>query len=355
MSTSSLPAPAPSTVDRDLIDVMEGVFADYRRAHRPAAPGEPLELDRALWQQLDSLGLVRLTGSERSGGSGGGWQESVELLTAAVRHGVRLPLAEHDLLACWLLEAAGQPIDDAVRTVHIVPGPAQAAEVAPWASVSDRVVVLWQAGEDYRLIDVDSAQLTITPGVNLIGEPRDTVVVDTARWSGHFVKSELITELKRKAALLRAIQVCAALDCAVAMSIEHSASRTQFGRPLTKFQAIQNLVADAAAEAALARAATESALATAIETGWTSAHLEFQIAVARSCTGHAASVVTRNAHQVHGAMGTTHEHRLHEMTRAALAWRSENGSVYFWDRKVAAAAAGAGSNQLWALITGTDR
>lgn len=355
MNTTSAPTTAPSTVDSDLIDLIDAVFADYRHAHLPAGPGARLELDRTLWQQLDSLGLARLTGSEQSGGSGAGWHESVELLTAAVRHGVRLPLAEHDLLACWLLEASGHPTDGAVRTIHLTSGREQIPVPAPWAGAADRVVVLWHTGEEYRLVDADAAQLSITPGSNLLGEPRDTINVDTDRWPGHRVQPDLVLELERKAALLKAIQVCAALDNAVAMSVDHAASRTQFGRPLAKFQAIQNLVSDAAAEAALARAATETALTTAIETCWTSDHLDFQIAVARSCTGHAASVVTRNAHQVHGAMGTTREHRLHEMTRAALAWRSENGSVHSWDRKVATAAARAGSNQLWALITSTGQ
>nr|MDT0523788.1 hypothetical protein [Streptomyces sp. DSM 41633] len=79
-------------------------------------------------------------------------------------------------------------------------------------------------------------------------------------------------------------------------------------------------------------------------------HLDFQIATARSCAGHAASVVVRNAHQVHGALGTTHEHLLHEYTRAALAWRSEFGSVRSWDARVASVASACGGQGLWALI-----
>jgi acyl-CoA dehydrogenase len=74
--------------------------------------------------------------------------------------------------------------------------------------------------------------------------------------------------------------------------------------------------------------------------------------VARSCAGHAASVVVRNGHQVHGATGTTREHRLHEFTRPALAWQSEFGSVQFWDEQVTGAALRAGAVGLWSLITG---
>ncbi|WP_029105519.1 acyl-CoA dehydrogenase family protein [Mycobacterium sp. 360MFTsu5.1] len=341
------------TVDRDLIDMMDAVFAGYRSSHDSGPAEARIDCDRALWHRLDQLGLVRLTGSEQSGGSGASWRESTELLTAAVRHGVRLPLAEHDLLACWLLEAVGHEVDDALRTIHVVPQPGAPRAPTPWAGSADRIVTVWRTGDGYRVADVDAAEITIAPGRNLIGEPRDTVGVDASSWSGCAVAPVLVGQLKRKAALVRAIQVCAALDCAIAASVDHVMSRIQFGRPLAKFQAIQNLVADAAAEAAVARSATEAALIAALETGWRADRLDFQIAVARSCAGHAASVVTRNAHQVHGAIGTTREHRLHEWTRAALAWRSENGSVHFWDRKVSAAAAEAGRTGMWALITGT--
>lgn len=352
MNTTELAPSAICTVDPDLVAMMDGVFAEYRQTASTEKPGERVTYDRALWQHLDTLGLVRLTGVEESGGSGASWLEAAELLSAAVRHGVRIPLAEHDLLACWLLEAAGQPVDDAVRTVCVLPPGGGAATAVPWAGAVDRVVVLSPDGDEYRLSELDRTALSIDAGTNLIGEPRDTVMVDSAGIAGHPVPTGLVDKLGRKSAMIRAIQVCAALDRAVALSIEHVASRVQFGRPLAKFQAIQNLISDAAAESALARAAAEAALHTAIGTDWQSAQLDFQIATARSCAGHAASVVTRNAHQVHGAIGTTHEHRLHEYTRAALAWRSEFGSVRFWDDRVAAAAVAAGGQRLWGLIAG---
>lgn len=76
------------------------------------------------------------------------------------------------------------------------------------------------------------------------------------------------------------------------------------------------------------------------------------VAVAMSCAGHAASVVVRNAHQVHGAIGTTLEHALHRFTKPLLAWRSEFGSVHFWDERLTKAAVEAGRDEAWALITG---
>lgn len=334
------------SVDAELVEMMSAVFAAHREAH---APGEAVD---ELWDQLGELGLVRLTGSEESGGSGAGWAEAVELLRAAAWHGVRVPLAEHDLLACWLLGTVGLPVDEARRTACLLDGDGVARAV-PWAADSERVVVLWPAGTGYRVADVDTTSLTVTVGRNSAGEPRDDVHADVSGLTGTSVPDTVIAQFTRRAALVRAVQVCAVLDRIVALSVVHAGERIQFGRPLAKFQAVQNLVADIAAESALARAATDGALAEALRTEWSASQLDFLVAVARSCAGHAASVVVRNAHQVHGAIGTTREHRLHEFTMPALAWRSEYGSVAHWDQVLTDYATQAGADKLWALVTAT--
>ncbi|MGD1257775.1 acyl-CoA dehydrogenase family protein [Mycobacterium seoulense] len=335
------------SVDEALADMMGAVFA----GHREKLAGETI-VDRGsdLWHQLAELGLLRLTGAVEHGGSGAGWYEAAELLKAAVRSGIRIPLAEHDLLACWLLEASGLAADGAARTVCLVDKHGVATHV-PWASMADRVVVVWHVDRQYRVTDVAAEMLTITPGANLIGEPRDTVAAELSGWQGTPIGAGLVSQLRLKSGLVRAIQVCAALDSILQLCIEHVTSRTQFGRPLSKFQGVQNLVSDVAAEAALARAATEAALTAGITREWSGPALEFLVAAARSCAGHAASVVVRNAHQVHGAIGTTREHRLHESTRAALAWRSEFGSMRYWDDVVTDAAMHASAGGLWSLIT----
>lgn len=331
--------------DAELVEMMSAVFAAHREKY---APGAGIA---ELWGRLRELGLTRLTGSEESGGSGAGWTEAVELLRAAAWHGVRIPLAEHDLLACWLLETAGQPVDDARRTACLLDADG-AARGVPWVADSERLVLLWHDGTGYRVADVATTSLTVTPGHNRAGEPRDDVSARLAGLTGTPVPDNVIEQFARRAALVRAIQVCAALDRILSMSVAHTGERTQFGRPLAKFQAVQNLVADIAAESALARAATDGAVAEALRSEWSSAQLDFLVAVARSCVGHAASVVVRNAHQVHGAIGTTREHRLHEFTMPALSWRSEYGSVAHWDDTLTEYATRAGSDGLWALVTG---
>ncbi|KSZ55978.1 acyl-CoA dehydrogenase [Rhodococcus pyridinivorans KG-16] len=339
---------APTTVDQDLVDMMSAVFAAHREQNEPAEG--TATWDSELWSILSKLGLVRLTGREEAGGSGAGWFEAAELLRAAAHHGIRAPLAEHDLLAGWLLDTAGLEVDDSRRTVCLLDEHGHADGV-PWASAADRLVTVWRQDDTYYVADLEITALTITPGANLVDEPRDGVTADISVLSGVEVPDAVIEQLLLRAALARALQICAALDRILELSITHTTQRLQFGRPLAKFQAVQNLVADIAAESSLARAATEAALTEAVRTNWSGPNLDFLVAVARSCAGHATSVVVRNAHQVHGAIGTTREHRLHEFTRAALAWRSEFGSVYYWDDKLTNAALATGRDGLWSLIT----
>ncbi|MBJ8337283.1 acyl-CoA/acyl-ACP dehydrogenase [Antrihabitans sp. YC3-6] len=337
---------AHTAVDQDLVDMMDAVFARHREQYEPGA-----EWDQTLWARLGELGLTRLTGREDAGGSGAGWFEAAELLRAAVSHAVRVPIAEHDLLAGWLLDVAGLPVDNARRTVCVLDDNGVARDV-PWADEADRIVVVWRADNAYLVGDVAPSDLRIVNGANLAGEPRGTVSTDVGTLTGSRVSDTVFEQLHLRGALVRALQICAALDAILELSITHATDRTQFGRPLAKFQAVQNLVADIAGEAALARAATEAALAAAVRAGWSGANVEFLVAVARSCAGHAASVVVRNAHQIHGAIGTTQEHRLHEYTKPALAWRSEFGSTHFWDDKLTEAASTAGRDNLWDLVTG---
>ncbi|MGW5148340.1 acyl-CoA dehydrogenase family protein [Rhodococcus koreensis] len=339
----------PTIVDPDLVDMMSAVFAAHREQNEPETG--TTTWDSTLWSRLTDLGLTRLTGPEESGGSGAGWLEAAELLRAAAANGIRIPLAEHDLLAGWLLGVAGLPADDSRRTVCIL-DLADTAHRVPWAAQSDKIVTVRRDADSgaYLVADIETRMLTVTPGANIAGEPRDTVTLDTAL-SGAPIPDAAVDQLLLRGALIRAVQTCAVLDRILDLSITHSTERTQFGRPLAKFQSVQNLVADIAAEAALARAATEAALSEAVRSDWSATNLNILVAVARSCSGHAASTVVRNAHQVHGAIGTTREHRLHEFTKPALAWRSEFGSLHHWDDVLTTAAITAGRRNLWSLVT----
>ncbi|WP_083283128.1 acyl-CoA dehydrogenase family protein [Humibacillus sp. DSM 29435] len=342
------PLTSHPVADPDLVDVLVDLFDDYRSS-RPG-PSVNLAFDADLWGRLDALGLTRLSASEASGGSGAGWLEAAALLGIAAGAAAAVPVAEHDVLAAWLLESAGLPNDGRLRTV-CRPDPSGVAINVTWASDAASIVALWEDRDEWRVADVASGRSEITAGRNLAGEPCDTVVFDLDDLEGGVVVDHSIGEqFHLRGALARSAQVVGGMDRVLEIVVAHVTERTQFGRPIGRFQAVQHLVADIAMEAALARSATDAAVARAAASDWSDPGMLFAVGVAKSCVGHAASVVVRGAHQALGAIGTTREHELHLLTKPILCRRSEFGSVHEWDETLAELASSAGHDRLWPLV-----
>lgn len=340
----------PNHVDTALGELMHRLFAD-RGVGRLKEPGEVV-LDGELWLQLEQLGLRRLTGDPARGGSGAGWVEAAELLYAAASTAVSLPLAEHDLLAGWLADRAELTLHGEVNTACILDDRGAAWGV-PWLPAAQELVALQLRSGGWQACRVVVREPVLKSGRNIAGEPHADLVLDPSGQVWKPVEAGVAEEFHYRGALARAVQVCGALTTMVRLSVSYSTQRSQFGRPIAGFQAVQQLVADCAAELALAMAATQAAvLAAASSATWSDPDLRMRIAIARSCVGHAGSVIVRGAHQVHGAIGTTQEHDLHRYSKPVLAWRSEFGSTAEWDRRLTATVLEAGAAGVWPLLSG---
>jgi len=334
-------------LDAQLEQLLEQVFANAAGLHSGSTG---LHFDRALWAKLEESGLARLTAA----GSGAGWIEAAGLLRAAARHAAAVPVAENDVLAGWLVEQAGLPDDASVVRTSCIADASGAASEVPWAAEVDRIAVLWESGDGWRIADVQVADADVTRGRDLAGRPTDGVKIDLSRCASAPISAESVREYDLRGALARAVQCAGAMDRLLAMSVQYATEREQFGRPLARFQAIQHLVADIASETALANAAVDAAVVEMAAAHGDLDRLELSVAIARSVVGHAGSVAVRNAHQVHGAIGTTLEHRLHEFTKPVLAWRMEFGSVREWDARLTAMVARSDTD-LWSFGVRTTR
>ena len=133
------------------------------------------------------------------------------------------------------------------------------------------------------------------------------------------------------------------------LAVGYAGERQQFGRPIARFQAVQQGLAVLASETAAAQRATDGAIECVDE-----GNLLFQIAAAKARVGEAAGVVAEIAHQVHGAMGFTHEHTLHHFTRRLWAWRDECGNESEWQRWLGEQIAGEGADALWEVLTALE-
>jgi acyl-CoA dehydrogenase len=147
-------------------------------------------------------------------------------------------------------------------------------------------------------------------------------------------------------AFIRVALSAGALDAALAMSIEHVNTRQQFGKPLAKFQAVQQSLAVFAVEAAAVNVAGAAAAA-ALDRG----DATFEIAAAKLRTNIAIGISTGIAHQVHGAIGFTEEYPLHPLTRSLMRWRSECGTDAYWAGILGDLACANGGAGLWAEMT----
>ena len=159
---------------------------------------------------------------------------------------------------------------------------------------------------------------------------------------------ELAKEQRELAALARAMQMAGALEAILSMTITHVEERSQFGRPLAKFQVIQHALAVMASEVAAATAAADHA-AGKLEEGGDAAPLA--IGIARARIGEACSKVAAAAHQLHGAIGYAREHRLHLYTTAVWKWRDEFGTQAWWTRLVGQMALAKGREDFWPMVT----
>ena len=67
--------------------------------------------------------------------------------------------------------------------------------------------------------------------------------------------------------------------------------------------------------------------------------------------GEAAGTTIGIAHQLHGAIGFTEEHRLHRFTTALWAWRDEYGTSAWWTRRLGAVALEQSADTYWPFVT----
>lgn len=169
------------------------------------------------------------------------------------------------------------------------------------------------------------------------------------------VADQILAALKSPRDDLRAAAtvslMAGAMGQALQLSIDHVNMRQQFGRPLAKFQAVQQALAVMACEVAAVDVAA-AALASRLDAAaFDDEQAGFEIAAAKLRANRAVGVVTAVAHQVHGAIGFTAEYDLHKLTIPLMRWRSAYGNDAFWAKRLGQMVALRGGAGLWTTLT----
>jgi acyl-CoA dehydrogenase len=335
---------------RQLADnIMSAATEPVLDAQRREVPFDP-----QLWKTLAESGLTLLTTPESAGGSGAGLRELAPVLEQAGYHAAPIPLAEHDLLAAWLLRTVGLPLTGGPATAALTSTTLDGKRLAttlksvPWARNAEQLVI---AGPGF-VATLPRDAVTITECDDLAAQPADDVAVDAVLDEDRLrsTTADASEAFRHRGALARALQTCGALTRALELTGAHVTERVQFGRPLAKFQAVQALVANGASAVCLARSACDFAVQMAEIHGFDSAPAQFAVAVAKIESCRATTVVARNTHQAHGAIGFTLDHRLRHFTTRALAWRSEFGNARQWQHQLGAMLLGSRLSA-WEFVT----
>jgi acyl-CoA dehydrogenase len=325
--------------------------------------------DLELWQTLEQLGLTLISVPESAGGSGGSVAELASVLGPVGEYSGAIPLAETALLAGWLIATAGKRVP--VGPMTGVQAPADfithrdpngtwrldgRLDAVGWGGAVAQIalVLRYRADEFVVCLDPDSV-VTTSRRRNLAGERRDSVQVSCIVPADRMypVPAGTYDELSVRAALGRAVLLAGASERALALTLRYTNERRQFGRAISAFQAVQHELARIASEVVLTSAAVSMAVATADRAGFADPATWFAVWSAKGQASQAASVIAKTAHQLHGAMGFTHEHPLRLSTMRLWAWRDEDGSQWQCFDRAGRDAIAATADGLWPMLTST--
>jgi alkylation response protein AidB-like acyl-CoA dehydrogenase len=349
---------------RMLLESMSRLFEDHcTKAVIDAA--ETGTFPAALWQAVSETGvpLAGVAGSEVE------WSDIYAVLRVAGRYAAPIPLAE-TMLAAWIASSAGFTVSEQPMTVGPVRGGDKLtlerdgngwrlfgrASRLPWGKQAERVVLLATDPDGNTMVIFGDGVQGATPptgGANMAGEPRDSYEFAGAGLSGNEVAPAPAgidqSALYRRGALARAMMMAGAMERALDTAVTYAGERKQFGRPIGKFQAVQQNLAVMAGQVAAAGAAADAGVeALSVDDP---AKQEFLVAIAKTRVGDAATLASEIAHQVHGAIGFTKEYALQLSTRRLWSWRDEFGGDTEWAAKVGAYVCKGGADALWPTLT----
>jgi acyl-CoA dehydrogenase len=340
-----------------MADTVEKLFSDQVTKNlREQAEAEnfPSELLDAIAEN----GLLHVLVPESMGGVSGQFADAEVIARAVGRHAVPLPIVEQ-ILANYVLASAGitppegitvfAPVRDG-ETLQLKDGKISGtATRIPWGRKADHVAVVTEEG----IALVKAGDYTFEENQNVAAEPRDTLNFDNAATveTGKLPSGITAQSVFALGAMMRSSQMAGAIEWVLEASVQYANDRVQFGRPLGKFQAIQQNMAEMAGHAAASGAAALGAFQAADLALEGQIDSTFEIAAAKTRISEAAGIVTSHAHQIHGAIGFTYEHDLHFRTRRLWSWRDEFGSDSHWADWIGARILEQEADDLWPWLT----
>lgn len=313
-------------------------------------------IDQTAWRCLADLGLTTQEGTQL------GVRELASVLRTIGYSGVLLPYAESECLGRWVANAAGfetQPEEilsvlavdnervefDTNRSTGVV---SLMRERVKWGTQADRVLMVVSEGDQHFASVLPGSEFGFELESNLAGEPYGVCTATSVRLPiVRPIEPSVGAHVRSRGAFCRVCEMYGAVRRVNELTLRYASDRKQFGKPIAQYQVIQSYLAEMAAEEGAAAAILEVAIDAMADDSGDCA----EVAAARVRMNHAAQLVCRLAHQIHGAIGFTREYPLQIWTRRLWAWREEYGNETEWASKLGELVIGLGPISYWERIT----
>lgn len=311
-------------------DAMEQLLGGY------CTPAEVRKIEEsgsaeALWAELQASGFIDALVSEELGGSGLTLNDVFPIAFVSGRHVLPLPLA-HTMFVRGLLcangAAAGKTLPDGAIAIANESAWADSGAITSMQVSFGRLaqwVLVSRDGTAY-LLPTAAAQLTPSGGHRSL----DADLV----WSSlpaDALSLQSDHDWRMIGACITAALLAGAQERALEITLNYASERSQFGKPIAKFQAIQQQLSVLAEQVFAAKMAAQIGFA-----GDGSVPSVLKTAVAKARASQAAPLVGAISHAVHGGMGFTEEYDLQLYTRRLHEWRLAFGSEAYWNRQLGA-------------------
>lgn len=293
------------------------------------------------WAALAELGVLGALFTETEGGFGGAGYDLAVVFEELGRAGCTLPVLEAGLAGglladCGKSDLVEQIIAGSLRATlaHAEPGlrydlgPITTTEtggkltgrksVVPGADEADLLVVSALHDGALALFSVDpkGAGVALHTTPSLDGGAVSEVTFEAAAATALGGTEALLEQRLAAATLAVCSDAVGAMETAKAMTLDYLRTRTQFGVPIGKFQALQHRMADVAIEIEMARSAV---INLAGHLNAAPAERDRQASAAKNLIGRVARLVAEEAIQMHGGIAMTEEYALAPLARRLIA------------------------------------
>jgi acyl-CoA dehydrogenase len=277
-----------------------------------------------LWKAIADAGFLELLTAEEDGGAGLALADLFPIIETLGRYAMPLPIAQSIVARALLASLDEIP----AGMLTLAPACRRTGDgriecpLTPFGLLAD-----WVLADD-------AGTLLVLPGATAQRTPTGVQrnLSATLTWQDGAERVRIPgmgAALPALAAALHAALMCGAQRRVFAMTLEYANDRSQFGRSIGKFQAVQHQISVMAEHVAAASIAAEAAF-----NGPGALPSLLASAIGKARASEATVLVASIAHAVHGAIGVTEEYDLQLFTRRLHEWRVAHGSEDYWHRVV---------------------